>query len=138
MGGGFTGFLTDQQDFGMMGENNIQNRFKETAAGIQGEALTNQYGLKAMADVQTAKYNAAATEAAGAAEGQASMVSGLTSGITSAFGGFMRSPGMGGNPSPTPGLGDSITGPIGGKAGLSESEFLKYGYGNESLANWLN
>jgi len=90
MGGGFTGFLTDQQDFGMMGENNIHNRFKETAAGIQGEAMTNQYGLKSMADVAAAKYGAQATVAAGAAEGQASMVSGLTSGISSAFGGFMK------------------------------------------------
>jgi hypothetical protein len=102
MGGGFTGFLTDQQDFGMMGENNIQNRYKETAAGIEGEGMVNQYGLKSIADVLAAKYGAQATKAAGAAEGQASMVSGLTSGISSAFGGFMRSPGMGGTPKPTP------------------------------------
>lgn len=90
MGGGFTDFLTDQPDFGMLGENSIQNRFKETAAGIQGESMTSQYGLKSMADVLAAEYGAQATKAAGQAEGQASIVSGLASGVSSAAGGFMK------------------------------------------------
>ena len=137
MGGGFTDFLTDQPDFGMLGEKNIQNRFKETAAGIQGESMTSQYGLKSTADVIAAGIAGEATKAAGQAEGQASIVSGLASGVSSAATGFMKKPGVGGTPSPTPGLSDSITGPVGGNPGLTDLEFEKFGYGNPLLTNWL-
>ena len=102
MGGGFTDFLIDQPDFGLMGENNIQNRFKETAAGIEGEGMVNQYGLKSMADVLAAEYGAAATVAAGQAAGQASMVSGLASGVSSAAGGFIKMKSLGKKPAPAP------------------------------------
>lgn len=137
MGGGFTDFLTDQPDFGMMGENNIQNRFKETAAGIQGEGMVNQYGLKSVTDVIAAGIKGEATKAAGRAAGQDLILGGLKSGVQSAVGGFMKMPGAGGTPSPTPGLSDSITGPVGGNPGLTDAQFTKYGYGDPSLVNWL-
>ena len=137
MGGGFTDFLTDQPDFGMMGENNIQNRFNETAAGIQGEGMVNQYGLKSVADVIAAGITGEATKAAGRAEGQAAIVSGLASGVSSAATGFVNKPGAGGTPSPKPGIPASVTGPVGGNPGLTDAQFDEYGYGNASLINWL-
>jgi len=90
-----TNFI-DPTNFDAIGKSSINGRSIENQASMQSEAYVDRAEIKALADIEAAKFGAEATRAQGSAQGQASMFSGLGSMASGLAGGFASMPGVGG------------------------------------------
>ena len=90
-----TNFI-DPTNFDAIGKSSIMGNSLENRAAMQSEAYVDRADIKALADIEAAKFGASATRAQGAAQGQSSMFSGLASGVGSIAGGFANMGGAGG------------------------------------------
>ena len=93
---GVTDFLGIKPNYGKQGSQTIADEAREFATITQGNALATNAGMKARADIESAKHYAAAEAAIGAAQGQAALVGGIASGVKG-LAGFMPEGGLGGN-----------------------------------------
>jgi hypothetical protein len=82
-----TNFI-DPTNFDAIGKSSINGRSIENQASMQSEAYVDRAEIKALADIEAAKFGAEATRAQGSAQGQASMFSGLGSMASGLAGGF--------------------------------------------------
>ena len=90
-----TNFI-DPTNFDAIGKSSIMGDSVMNQAAMQSEAYVDRADIKALADIEAAKFGASATRAQGAAQGQSSMFSGLGSMASGIAGGFANMGGAGG------------------------------------------
>lgn len=109
-----TNFI-DPTNFDAIGKSSIMGDSVMNQAAMQSEAYVDRADIKALADIEAAKFGASATRAQGAAQGQSSMFSGLGSMASGIAGGLAK---MGGTDLNTAvdrtSLGHGIPGSVGG------------------------
>jgi hypothetical protein len=91
-----TNFM-DPTNFDAIGKASINGQSLQNRASMMSEAYVDRADIKALADIESAKFGASATRAQGEAQGQSSMWSGLSNGIGSLAGGIANMPTGGGN-----------------------------------------
>ena len=119
-----TNFI-DPTNFDAIGKSSINGRSIENQASMQSEAYVDRAKIKALADIEAAKFGAEATRAQGSAQGQASMFSGLGSMASGLAGGFASMGESGGSLAPfadTAGLNSGLNA---GYEGLSNPSYLQ-------------
>jgi len=96
-----TNFI-DPTNFDAIGKSSINGQSLQNRASMISEAYVDRADIKALADIESAKFGASATRAQGEAQGQASMWGGLSKGIGSLAVGFANMPGAGAAPKGQP------------------------------------